>query len=144
MLQLFALKYSELESIKTENRVSDNYMKMSNLFKSLNNSYLSSNTIESQMSKTKTENTPNKISNNSFSSLGNKNIYVRIENDENKFLPKIFLNKEKFKNNNNYDLNGLTNDVMRPSFLKSNAVLKLNINKSEKRREKTIYSDYKK
>ena len=137
-------KHLEFESIKTENRVIDNYMKMSNLFKSLNNSYLSSNTIESQMSKTKIETTPNKISNNSFSSLGNKNIYVRIENDENRFLPKIFLNKEKFKNNNNYDINGLTNDIMRPSFLKSNAALKLNNNKSEKKREKTIYSDYKK
>lgn len=136
-------KYSELGSIKTENRVIDNYMKMSSLFKSLNNSYLSSNTIESQMSKTKTETTPNRISSNSFSSLGNKNIYVRIDHDENKFLPKILLNKDKFKNNN-YNINGLTNEVMRPSFLKSNAVLSLNNNKSEKRREKGLYSEYKK
>ena len=136
-------KYSELESIKTETRIIDNYMKMSNLFKSLNNSYLSSNTIESQMSKTKTETTPNRISNNSFSSLGNRNVYVRIDNDENKLLSKIFFNKEKFKNNN-YDLNGVTNDFMRPSFLKSNAVLSLNNNKSEKRREKTLYNIYKK
>ena len=136
-------KYSVFESIKTENRINDNYMKMSNLFKSLNNSYLSSNTIESQMSKTKTETTPNRISNNSFSSLGNKNIYVKIDYDENKFLPNILLNKDKFKNNN-YDINGLTNDFMRPSFLKSNAVLPLNNNKSVKRREKTLYNDYKK
>ena len=136
-------KYSVFESIKTENRINDNYMKMSNLFKSLNNSYLSSNTIESQMSKTKTETTPNRISNNSFSSLGNKNIYVKIDYDENKFLPNILLNKDKFKNNN-YDINGLTNDFMRPSFLKSNAVLSLNNNKSIKRREKTLYNDYKK
>ena len=136
-------KYSELESIKTDNRAIDNYLKMSNLFKSLNNSYLSSNTIESRMSKTKTETTPNKMSNNSFSSHGNKNIYVRIGKDENKFLTKIFLNKEKFKNNN-YDINGLTNEVMRPSFLKSNTILSLNNNKSEKRREKILYNDYKK
>ena len=136
-------KYSELESIKTENRIIDSYMKMSNLFKSFNNSYLSSNTIESQMSKTKTETTPNRISSNSFSSLGNKNTYVRIENDENKFLPKILLNKEKFRNNNN-NINGLTNEIMRPSFLKSNAVLSLNYNNSEKRREKTLYNEYKK
>ena len=136
-------KYSVFESIKTENRINDNYMKMSNLFKSLNNSYLSSNTIESQMSKTKTETTPNRISNNSFSSLGNKNIYVKIDYDENKFLPNILLNKDKFKNNN-YDINGLTNDFMRPSFSKSNAVLSLNNNKSVKRREKTLYNDYKK
>ena len=134
-------KFSELESIKTENRVIDSYMKMSHLFKSLNNSYLTSNTIESQMSKTKTETKPNRISNNSFSSLGNKNIYVKIDNDENKFFPTIFLNKEKFKNNN-YDINGLTNKFMRPSFLKSNASLSLNNNKSEKRREKTLYNDY--
>ena len=130
-------KYSEFESIKTENRIVDNNMKMSNLFKNLNNSYLSSNTIESQMSKTKTETTPNRITNNSFSSLGNKNIYVKIDLDENKFLPKILLNKDKFKNNN-YDINGLTNEFMKPSFLKSNAVLSLNNNKSEKRREKTL------
>jgi hypothetical protein len=134
-------KFSELESIKTENRVIDSYMKMSHLFKSLNNSYLTSNTIDSQMSKTKTETKPNRISNNSFSSLGNKNIYVKIDNDENKFFPTIFLNKEKFKNNN-YDINGLTNKFMRPSFLKSNAALSLNNNKSEKRREKTLYNDY--
>ena len=134
-------KFSELESIKTENRVIDSYMKMSHLFKSLNNSYLTSNTIESQMSKTKTETKPKRISNNSFSSLGNKNIYVKIDNDENKFFPTIFLNKEKFKNNN-YDINGLTNKFMRPSFLKSNAALSLNNNKSEKRREKTLYNDY--
>ena len=134
-------KFSELESIKTENRVIDSYMKMSHLFKSSNNSYLTSNTIDSQMSKTKTETKPNRISNNSFSSLGNKNIYVKIDNDENKFFPTIFLNKEKFKNNN-YDINGLTNKFMRPSFLKSNAALSLNNNKSEKRREKTLYNDY--
>jgi len=119
-------------------------MKVNNLFKSLNNSCLSSNTIESQMSKTKTETTPNKISSNSFSSLGNKNIYVRIDHDESKFLPKILLlNKAKCKNNN-YDINGLTNEVMRPSFLKSKAVLTLNNNKSEKRREITLYNNYKK
>ena len=134
-------KFSELESIKTENRVIDSYMKMSHLFKSLNNSYLTSNTIDSQMSKTKTETKPNRISNNSFSSLGNKNIYVKIDNDENKFFPTIFLNKEKFKNNN-YDINGLTNKFMRPSFLKSNAALSLNNNKSEKRREKALYNEY--
>ena len=136
-------KYSKFESIKTENRENDNYMKISNLFRSLNNSYLSSNTIESQMSKTKTETTPNRNTNNSFSSLGNKNIYVKIAYDENKFLPKILLNKDKFKNNN-YDINGLTNEFMRPSFLKCNAVLSINNNKSEKRRVKTLYNDYKK
>ena len=87
------------------------------------------------MSKTKTETTPNRILNNSFSSLGNKNIYAKIDYDENKFLPKILLNKDKFKNNN-YDTNGLTNEFMRHSFLKSNAVLSLNNNKSEKKREK--------
>jgi hypothetical protein len=136
-------KYSEFESIKTENILNDNYMKMSNFFKSLNNSYLSSNTIESQMSKTKTETTPNRISNNSFSSIGNKNIYVKLDYDKNKFLPKILLNNKKFKNNN-YDINGLSNEFMRPSFLKSNVALSLNNNKSEKRREKTLYNDYKK
>ena len=136
-------KYSEFESIKTENILNDNYMKMSNFFKSLNNSYLSSNTIESQMSKTKTETTPHRISNNSFSSIGNKNIYVKLDYDKNKFLPKILLNNKKFKNNN-YDINGLSNEFMRPSFLKSNVALSLNNNKSEKRREKTLYNDYKK
>ena len=90
-------KYSELRSIKTENRIIDNYMKVSNLFKSLNSSYLSSNTIESQMSKTKTETTPNRISSNCFFSFGNKNIYARIENNESKFLPKIFLIKKSVK-----------------------------------------------
>ena len=110
-------KYSEFESIKTENRVKENYMKISNLFKSLNNSYLSSNIIESQMSKAKAETTPNRNTNNSLSSLENKIIYAKIDYDENKFLPKILLNKDKFKNNN-YDINRLTNEFMRPSFLK--------------------------
>ena len=124
-------RFEEFDYIKTESKNNKEYLKIKNLFQKLSNSFLNI-TTDSNDPISNTEITPIKIGSKSFSSLDKNKILKIHSNDNRKLFTKISLDKHKLKGKNSYNINGLTNDVMKPSFLKSNAILTLNNIKSEK------------
>ena len=138
-------KLRELDYIKTDCKNNDDYIKINNIFQKINNSFMKSQTIESQESFKNIDVSPINLGSKSFSSLHNKNKYIKITRNENKRnqLPQNIFNEQKDKNQNTYDINGLANEVMKPSFLKNTGILTLNNIKSENEKEKNRIKDFK-
>ena len=139
-------KLEDCDYIKTDYKNNDNYIKIYNIFKNINNSLMNSQTIESQESFRNIDISSSNLFSKSFSLLDNKKKYIKINNNINrrKILPKLVFNKQKLKNQNNYNINRLANEVMKTSFLKNSQILSLNINNSEKNRKKNLFKRIKK
>ena len=134
-------KSNNLHYIKTDIKNNNEYIKIKDIFQNSNNSNILSNshnshTIESikcsKLPVKKDNLSPNKLGNKSFTSNEKKNIYLNInENNNKKFNLKVFLKQQKLKKNIIVNTNGLDNNYMKLNFLKNKIALTLNDNNLE-------------
>ena len=122
-------KKSQLEHIKTDininshhkNKLDFEYIKLNLIFKNMNNSNILSAEIKN------TENSSKKY----LERQKNNNLFNKYMNSAPKFLKIKDIKKA----------NGLANEVMKPSFLKTN--ISLTLNNEEKENDKYIFKDIK-
>ena len=143
-------KISQLEYIKTDIKNNAEYIKITDIFKNSSNSnkISNSNTIDSKRNIEIIVDNIDKTPDKSLSSLENNSKYFNVKSNDNindKNKPKIIIKPLKAKNKIISDLNGLTNEVMKPSFLKNNITMNMNINNNvEKDKGKPIFKEIKK
>ena len=144
-------KLNTLEFIKTDAKNSDEYIKITDIFKKSNNSIKlshfhkvkSNKNIQAIRIASDLHRTPDK--NNSF--IDDKKNYFLINSNEKKNnkidIDKIYLRQKRKKivkrkkTLKKSDFNGLTDDIMKPSFLKNNISANLN-NNNEKDKKSQI------
>ena len=143
-------KINQLKYIKTDIKNKAEYIKITDIFKNSNNSNKlpNSNTIDSKRNIQTIGNNLDKTPDKSFSSLENKFKYFNVNSNDNindKNKPKIIIKPLNSKNKIINDLNGLTNEVIKPHFFKNNIAMNMYINNSiEKDKNKPIFKEIKK
>ena len=132
------------------------YKNKNNLNNIINNkNYISSTLNTLTLESNKLNSIPSVKSDHSFIKIGNDSMSFfedikskHLRNNKKKLTQKIFmkqkmLDKDNNNNTNTIDINGLANEVMKPTFLKNNVSLPMNSN-TEKGKDSIIMKEIKK